>query len=456
MKFRKTQTDGAGAARAHRDRTDARRWLCALIAGALTGLVGGAFRIVLQWADALREDFVGWAHHVGEPAWLLPVAMAALASAIARFLVRFAPAAAGSGVQHVEAVMRGEAAPARARVLPVKFLGGSLAIGSGLALGREGPTVQMGATVGAMVARLLGLCEAEVRGLQAATAGAGLAVAFNAPLGGALFTFEEVASGFAHPLPMSTLLASAAAIGVSRLFLGDHPDFHVAALTPPPFASLLPHLLLGALCGALGWAYNRSTLLVLDFQERLHRLPVEVRAALVGALVGGVGWFHPSLVGGGEPLNQRVLNGGMPASALIAVFVLRWLLGPLSYSAGTPGGIFAPLLVVGALAGQIFGLTVHAIAPSLAPEPLAYALVGMSALFAGVVRAPFTGIVLVLEMSAVTSQLVPMLAAGFAATAVASLAGSKPIYDTLRLRMLAVTAGAVTSRSSSMEQDRPG
>lgn len=421
-----------------------RRWLSALVAGAMTGLVSGAFRIVLERADAVRDDFVTWARHLGGPAWLLPVVGVALAAAIARFFVRFAPEAAGSGVQHVEAVMRGEAAPARARVLPVKFFGGSLALGSGLALGREGPTVQMGATVGAVIAHLFGLHDAEVRGLQSVTAGAGLAVAFNAPLGGALFTFEEVASGFADPLPTSSLLACAAAIGVSRLLLGEQPEFHVADVAPPPFWSVLAHVALGVVSGILGWMYNRTTLLGLDLQERMRRLPAELRAALVGGSVGLVCWFHPALVGGGESLNQRVLGGGMKLSALIVVFAVRWVLGPLCYSASTPGGLFAPLLVVGASAGQIFGLAAHRLAPALAPEPIAFALVGMSALFAAVVRAPFTGIALIVEMSAITSQLVPMLAACFAATAVASLLGSEPIYDALRTRMLATTRAQST------------
>ncbi len=438
-------------------RTDSRRrssrrillWLSASIAGALTGLVGGAFRVVLVRADAVRDDLVSQVRHLGGPAWLLPVVFVAFAAAIARWLVRFAPEAAGSGVQHVEAVMRGEAEPARAAVLPVKFLGGGLSMGAGLALGREGPTVQMGATIGAGIARWFGLHDEDVRKLQSATAGAGLAVAFNAPLGGALFTFEEVAYGFSEALSASTLLACAAAIGVSRLILGDQPDFRVAELTPPPLWSVLAHILLGALLGALGWAYSRSILLGLDLLERLRPLGAELRAALVGASVGLVAWFSPRLVGGGEPLNQRVLDGGMTLSALLVVFSVRWLLGPVSYSAGAPGGLFAPLLLVGASFGQLFGLVVHRFVPALAPEPLAFALVGMSAFFAAVVRAPLTGIALIVEMSAITSQLVPMLAACFAATAVASLLGCEPIYATLRKRMLEA------SKSPPVGEKRP-
>jgi CIC family chloride channel protein len=153
--------------------------------------------------------------------------------------VRWAPVASGSGVQHVEAVMRGEAEPAGLRVLPVKFVGGTLAIGSGLALGREGPTVQMGATIGISIARWLRMGSDDLRTIQAATAGAGLGVAFNAPMGGAIFVFEEVARNFRVRLTIATLIACAAAIGVSRLVLGDRPDFAVAPIAPPPLSSVI-------------------------------------------------------------------------------------------------------------------------------------------------------------------------------------------------------------------------
>lgn len=419
--------------------------LGATLAGALAGLVGGAFRFVLDRADALRDAFLGWSQQWPQGGWLWPVLAAAACAAAARALVRIAPMASGSGVQHVEAVMREEELPAPLRVLPVKFIGGTLAIGSGLALGREGPTVQMGSTIGVGIARLLRTGIEELRTLQAATAGAGLAVAFNAPIGGALFVFEEVARRFELRLVLATLLACSVAIAVVRAMLGDEPAFHVAALAPPPFWSIVPHLLLGALLGLLGAAYNRIVVWGLDAFERLPAWPVEARAAVVGAGVGLVASCAPSLVGGGDALNEQVLGGGLALDTLALIFAVRWFIGPWSYAAGTPGGLFAPLLVIGAAFGALCGAIVHDLAPTLAPQPLAFALVGMAAFFTAVVRAPLTGIVLVVEMTATTTLLVPMLAACFAAAAAATCVRSEPIYDTLRTRSPAPPSKAAVS-----------
>src|SRR3954465_14969633 len=165
--------------------------------------------------------------------WMLTVLVAAVLVALAAWMVqRFAPLAAGSGGQHVEAVMRGEAPPAPFAVLPVKFAGGVLAIGSGLALGREGPTVQMGATIGAQMAQRSALNDPAVRVVQSAAAGAGLAVAFNTPLGGVAFVFEELSRRFSTSLMVATLAACTAAELVARLILGNGIDFRVPALPP--------------------------------------------------------------------------------------------------------------------------------------------------------------------------------------------------------------------------------
>ena len=168
----------------------------ATVAGVLIGFVGGAFRWCLQAGDRLRIDFVEWAHRLPGPGWLVPVVAAAAGATLAALIVRWEPLAAGSGIQHVEAVYRGEAQSPVLRLLPAKFVGGVLAIGSGLVLGREGPTVHMGAAIGAEAARRARLPDSEVRMMQTALGGAGLAVAFNAPIGGTLFTLEEVTKSF--------------------------------------------------------------------------------------------------------------------------------------------------------------------------------------------------------------------------------------------------------------------
>lgn len=410
----------------------------AAFAGILIGLIGGAFRFGLTWADTHRTQWIEQLHSWPWLGWIVPVLFAAVAAAVARWLVRFAPLAAGSGVQHVEAVMRCEAERAPLLVLPVKFFGGLLAIGAGLALGREGPTVQMGSTIGAWIADRCRMVVADVRAMQAALAGAGLAVAFNAPLGGALFVFEEVSRSFRLRLVIATLISAGAAIAVSRLMLGDTPDFRVVNPPATPVPALLAYLIFGALLGVLGVWYNRSTIFWMDAIASLRRLPVEMRAALVGATVGLVGWFAPEWIGGGDPLNQDLLLNGAGLGILVLIFGVRWIIGPLSYSAGTPGGLFAPLLLVGSTLGLLFAGGANLMLPeSLHLIGSAFAVVGMAAYFTAVVRAPFTGIVLIAEMTATTHLLVPMMISCFAATTVSTLCKGPPIYDTLRSRMLA-------------------
>jgi CIC family chloride channel protein len=157
-----------------------------------------------------------------------------------------------------------------------------------------------------------------------------------------------------------------------------------------------------------------------------------LRAALIGGAVGALAWFAPELVGGGDPLTQSALDGNGTLALLALTFVLRAALGAVSYAAATPGGLFAPLLVLGAQLGLMFGMFGRMVFPGLDIAPEGFAVVGMAAFFAGVVRAPVTGITLVVEMTANVTMLLPMLAACFVAMLVPTLLGNPPIYDALR------------------------
>jgi CIC family chloride channel protein len=409
----------------------------ATIAGVVVGFVGGAFRWCLQAADDLRVDFVDWAHHLPGPGWLVPVAAAAAGASLAALIVRWEPLAAGSGIQHVEAVFRCDARPPHIRILPAKFVGGVLAIGSGLVLGREGPTVHMGAAIGAETARRARLPESEVRMMQTAVGGAGLAVAFNAPIGGTLFTLEEVTRSFRVKTVLATLFAAAAAVGCSRLVLGNHSDFLVEPTRAPALAWLPLFVVFGLLTGCLGAVYNRLVLWFLDHVAALRRVPTLAKAALIGAVIGLAMFVYPLAVGGGDPMTQLILGGHHIAlTVVIGYLAVRFFAGPLSYSAAVPGGLFAPLLAVGALWGVLFVGVFNAVWPADATSlAVPMALVGMAAFFGATVRAPVTGMVLVIEMTATTSVAVPMMAATAAAVLAAYLVRSQPIYDSLRERM---------------------
>jgi CIC family chloride channel protein len=412
--------------------------LCAagLIVGALVGVLGTAFRYLLDASDTLRVRLLGQMHG-GSGALLAIVAVAACA-ALARFLVvRFSPLAAGSGVQHVEAVMRGQAAPAGLDVIPVKFVGGLLAIGAGLALGREGPTVQMGSAIGTAVARRIIHDPMEENLVEAAGAGAGLAVAFNAPIGGAVFVFEELTARFAPHLVMATLCAGAMAVAVMRSLLGDSPDFFAGPAQTQLIAQLPGFLALGGALGLVGAFHNTLTMGFLTVTDRLRHINSVVRAAAIGAVIGLIGWISPTLVGGGEVWTQTLLTGSMPLDAIALFFVARLAIGPLCYAAGTPGGLFAPLLGVGAAFGALFAGVADIAIPGFGLSQSSFAVVGMAALFTAIVRAPMTGVVMTMEMTGRADLVLPMLTACFGAILVTTLVGSEPIYDSLRQRMLA-------------------
>ena len=406
-----------------------------LAVGALAGLVGTAFHLALDAAERFRTSMLDWAH--GSPAvgWLAPILLAAAAAFIARWLVRrYAPNASGSGVQRVEEAIRGDIVPEHAAVLPVKFVGGVLTLGTGMALGREGPTVQMGAAIGYLCRRAFKLRAADARVLLAAGAGAGLAAAFNAPLAGAIFVFEELLRRFELRVAVATFAACGAALAVMRSLIGDHLVFSVPTIEVELFPGYVMFLVLGGVMGALGVAYNRMIVAGLDLVDRVRRVPPEIPAAIIGGVVGLLAWLWPNVVGGGESQAQGVLDGGTSFGALGFLLAVRLLLGPLCYAPGLPGGLFAPLLVVGAAAGMLFGMAVETLVPTMTTPLSAFAAAGMGALFVGVVRAPTTGVALVVEMTGATSLFVPLLTACVSAIAVPSKLGGLPIYDTLRAR----------------------
>lgn len=429
-------TDGEGPPGAMRGALPV--FLTAIAAGVLIGFIGGAFRWCLEVADRFRIELVTWAHGLPGPGWLVTVAFAATGAALAALIVKWVPLAAGSGIQHVEAVFRGHARPPLLVLLPAKFVGGVLSIGSGLVLGREGPTVHMGAAIGAETARRAKLSDPDIRMMQTAVGGAGLAAAFNAPIGGTLFVLEEVTKSFQPRAVLATLFAAATAVGCMRLVLGNQPDFAVMQVGSPALAWLPLFVVFGLLTGCLGAGYNWLVLLFLDRIGGQRRMPAMVKAALIGAIIGLAMFVYPQAVGGGDTLTQLILSGHhIVLPVVVGYLLVRLVAGPLSYAAGVPGGLFAPLLAVGALWGLMFVGGLDAVWPGeLENLAVPMALVGMAAFFGATVRAPVTGIVIVIEMTATTAVAIPMLAATAAAVFAAELVRSPPIYESLRERML--------------------
>jgi len=242
---------------------------------------------------------------------------------------------------------------------------------------------------------------------------------------------EELVRRFEPRIAIAALGASATAISVARVLLGDAPDFQVPPLDFAAAETRPLYFALGIVAGLTAILYNRSLLATLAATDRLGHWPVELRAGMIGLGVGTLAWFAPSLVGGGDAITQRTLAGAETLAIIPAVFLVRLGLGAVSYAARTPGGLFAPMLVLGAQLGLAFGILCRLAFPELGIQPEAFAVVGMAAFFTGVVRAPLTGILLVVEMTASVTVLLPMLGACFMAMLVPTLLRDAPIYDSL-------------------------
>ena len=409
--------------------------LLAPVVGAASGLLGALFRLSLAAADRFRTAAIAWAQGGSVAGFVLVAAVCAAAVGVAAWMVRrFSPYASGSGIPQVEALLQDELPSPPLHLLAVKFFGGLLAMGAGLALGREGPSVQMGAAVAHLAGQVSRRTWLDCKVLIAAGAGAGLATAFNAPIAGAIFVLEELMRRFETRTAIAALGASAAAIAVARAFLGPAPDFVVAPIAFAGVRTWALFVALGAVAGVAGTLYSAALLRTLSAMDRLRRWPVQARAAVVGAAVGVIGWFAPGLVGGGDDITQRVLAGGASVALLPLAFLLRFGLGPMSYAAATPGGLFAPILVLGAQLGLFCSAVLGVLAPGMESGGAAFAVVGMAAFFTGVVQAPVTAIVLVIEMTASFTMLLPMISACFAAMLLPNLLGAEPVYDSLRAR----------------------
>jgi chloride channel protein, CIC family len=416
------------------------RWLGMLagatVVGAAVGLVGVLFRLTLAWTDRQRNAVVefSYAHCPHSVAWIIPAGACAAGAAVGSFLTeRLAPHTAGSGIPRVESVLRNHLKPAGALILPVKFIGGTLSIGSGLALGREGPTVQMGGTVGRLFDDLTKRFTPEPWTMIAAGAGAGLAVAFNAPLAAAVFVVEELIHRFSARIFTATLVACIAGTLVMRAVLGNATDFHVAYGGSVPATVLPQYLLLGAIAGLFGVAFNVSLIAALDLFQHFNRWPSGSKGAIVGAAAGLIAWFSPTMVGGGEGLAQSALTHSMAWRLILTLIAVRFAFTLASYGCGAPGGIFAPLLALGALLGNAFDRGIGIFGHGTG-EPSAYVVVAMAACFTAVVRSPLTAVVLVLEMTGAWTLILPMMAASVTAYAIPELLRNPPIYDSLRER----------------------
>ena len=409
----------------------------AALVGVCAGVTALFFRMALVSADTLRNKLLTWAHGMPTWGWMFPVLLTMVgAGASVALMRRYAPEASGSGIPHLKAVLLRFRALDWKRVLPVKFFGGILAIGSGLVLGREGPTVQMGGAVGDAISRGLNVSERERLTLISAGAGAGLAAAFNAPLSGLIFVLEEVRRDFQPIVFGAAFVAAVIADIIAQIGTGQFPVFAVPDYPVPPLAAIPIFAVLGVAAALFGILFNRILLTSLNIYARIPAHLVVPAAAIIGGSIGFIGWLNPLVIGSGHALAESALRGDLLLAATPLFFAIRSLLTPMSYGTGAPGGIFAPLLVLGALLGLGIGQVAHYLLPEVAPMPAVFAVVGMAAYFTAIVRAPLTGIMLIVEMTGNYSQMLPLLVSCFCAYAVTELLRDLPIYEALLQRDL--------------------
>jgi CIC family chloride channel protein len=244
---------------------------------------------------------------------------------------------------------------------------------------------------------------------------------------------EELVRRFDSRTTLATLIASGTGFTGAQLLLSNETEFETAVIADPTLVQVPLVVAVGVVTGLLGVAYNRAVVFGLHIADA-NPWPVEVRAALIGALIGLVGWLSPAMVGGGNNLTQQALLGQGTLLGACGILLVRFVLGVVSYAAATPGGLFAPMLVLGSQAGLAVGLIGAQLAPGSAPEPAGLALIGMAAFFTATVRAPVTGIVLATELTGSTAVLPPMLGACAVAMLMANIVKAEPIYDALTSR----------------------
>ncbi|WP_439529933.1 H(+)/Cl(-) exchange transporter ClcA [Pannonibacter sp.] len=409
----------------------------ALAGGLCVGLLGTGFHLAVDWLTGAYSTLRALAP---SPFIALIVAIAgtALLATAARWLVlRFAPEAAGSGIQEIEGVLEGERELRPLRVLLVKFSGGVLALGSGMVLGREGPTIHMGAALMQLVSGVGRLGQEEKRGLLAAGAAAGLAAAFLAPLAAILFVIEETRRQVpyrAHTY-MAVFLASIGSAAIAEALLGQTVSLPLASPGLSPL--LLPvFALLGGAVGLLGLSFNRTVVLALDAPLRLPQRLWWLPALVVGAAMGAMLQLFPEGSGGGEAVVQLLAHEAAPLGFLLALMMLRFTAAILCYGTGVPGGIFAPMLSIAVAAGLAFGTAAEVLLPDVEGLARATAIAAMAGLFAASVRAPLVGVVLVLELTGAYGLVLPVLVTAACASLTAQVLGGRPIYETLLERTL--------------------
>jgi len=398
--------------------------LLSLTIGALTGLAVVAFIVVTERLGMRL-------YPVGSAAWrrvLVPVAGSLTMGVL---LYRYFPNARGSGVPQTKAALFARDGFISLRTVLGKFFCTATTLASGIPLGREGPSVQVGAGIASVLGRWLRLRPEKVKALIPVGAAAAIAAAFNTPMAAVLFSLEEVMGDMHAPVLGAVVIASATSWAVLRLLLGNNPLFQVPQYELVHPLELAIYALLGIAGGFLSVAFTR---LLLEMRKFFLHLPKSTRwwhPVVGGVTVGLMGWIVPQVLGVGYTYVGSALNGTMALKLMLLLVVLKLFGVTVSYASGNAGGIFGPSLFLGAMLGGAVGTVAHGLLPGYTATPGAYALVGMGALFAGIVRAPMTSVLMIFEMTRDYAVIVPLMIANMTSLFISSRFQKQPIYEAL-------------------------
>jgi CIC family chloride channel protein len=395
-----------------------------LLIGALTGLVVVAFIL-------LTERLGTRLFPLGDAAWRRVVMPIAGSLTMGYLLYKYFPNARGSGVPQTKTALFAHNGFISLRTVLGKFGCTAATLASGIPLGREGPSVQVGAGIGSVLGRALGLSPEKVKALIPVGAAAAIAAAFNTPLAAVMFALEEVMGDLHAPVLGSVVLASVTSWAVLKGLLGNDPLFKVPQYSLVSAWEFGIYALLGVLGGFLSVGFTQVLLRV---RKYFLSLPIKTRwwqPVVGGVLVGVMGFFVPQALGVGYTYVGDALNGNIALKLMLLLVVLKLFGVAISYATGNAGGIFGPALVLGSMLGGIVGTVAHHLLPAYTASSGAYALVGMGALFAGIVRAPMTSVLMIFEMTRDYTVIVPLMIANLTSLFIASRLQKDPIYEAL-------------------------
>ena len=408
--------------------------ILAVVVGVIAGFGAVAFRWLISSFQSLF--FGGGANILGFLGQYYIILLPAIGGLIVGLLIHFgAYEAKGHGVPEVMEAVAVKAGRIRPRVAVIKSLASSICIGSGGSVGREGPIIQIGSSVGSTIGQWLHLSDEWVRTLLACGAAGGISATFNTPIGGVFFAMEIILGRFITPKLGFVVISSVAANFISHIFLGDQPSFAIIPYSMTSYWEILPYAILGILAGLVAITFIRLLYKCEDIFNAWH-IPPYLKPAIGGIGIGLIGLYSYDLFGMGygdvywvsHMSANQALIGEIALRSLIILLALKIIATSLTLGSGGSGGIFAPSLFIGAMLGGAFGTIAHRLFPSFIAPSGAYALVGMAAVFAGAARAPITAIIMLFEMTRDYKIILPLMIAVIVSTIVSRSLSRETIY----------------------------